>query len=134
MPGHAEGELRMTSWEETRTEPLTDGGRFVEVRIEEDFSGGIDGTSQWDDLLYYRSDGTAAFVTLGEIRGELDGLKGSFVVATTGKFDGERASSEWVIVPGSGTGELQGIAGAGSMTTRAGEPGKYRLDYTLNPV
>lgn len=123
----------MTSWAEVRTEPLADGGRFVQVRIEEDLSGGLNGTSRWDDLLYYRGDGTAAFVTLGEISGELDRRQGGFVVTTTGTFDGDVAASEWTIVPGSGTGELRGIAGTGTMTTRPGQPGTYRLDYTLAP-
>lgn len=134
MPDSAAGELRMTSWTETRTEPLADGGRFVQARIEEDFAGGLDGASRWDDLLFYRADGTAAFVTLGEIRGELNGRTGSFVVTTTGTFNGERAVSEWTIVPGSGTGELRGIVGTGTMATRPGRPGTYPFDYRLPPA
>ena len=132
MTAHAQGELRITSWQETRTETLADGGRFVQVRIEEEFSGDISGVSWWDDLLYYRSDETAAFVTAGQISGELQGRKGSFIVTTTGTFDGETVRSQLTIVPRSGTGELRGISGAGAMTTRLGQPGNYSLDYTLD--
>jgi hypothetical protein len=124
--------LGIRSWNETKSETLADGGRFVHVRIEEEFAGGdIIGVSWWDDLLYYRNDGTATFVTLGQVSGVLHGRRGSFIVTTSGTFDGEKATSQWTIVPRSGTGELQDISGIGAMVTSSGKPGSYTLDYTL---
>lgn len=129
----AEGELQIVSWKEIEAKELADGARIAHVRIEETLAGDIVGTSSWDDLLYTRADGTATFVTLGQIEGELRGRRGTFAVTTTGAYDGETATSECVIVAGSGTGELKGVTGTGSMATRQGEPGTYRIDYELEP-
>jgi Protein of unknown function (DUF3224) len=125
------GTLNIERWDEVRNDALESGGRLVHVRITEAFDGGIVGSSVWDDLLYYRADGTASFVILGQIIGQVDGKPGSFVVSSSGAFDGETASSSWVIVPDSGTEALRGISGTGKMETRPPHPGSYTLDYTL---
>jgi Protein of unknown function (DUF3224) len=70
-------------------------------------------------------------VTLGQIIGQVDGRPGSFVVRSSGDFDGEVARSSWVIVPNCGTEALSGVAGTGEMKTRPGHPGSFTLDYTL---
>ena len=84
-----------------------------------------------DDLLFYRPDGSASFVTLGQVRGRLGDREGSFAVATRGTYDGEWVRSSWTIVADSGTGELAGISGTGEMETRPGQAGVYSLDVEL---
>jgi hypothetical protein len=127
----ANGEVRVVSWDELRSEDLGDGRRVVHVRLEDELSGGFEGTASWDDLLFYRADGSASFVTLGQVRGRLGGREGSFAVATRGTYDGEWVRSSWTIVADSGTGALAGIAGTGEMETRPGQAGAYSLEVEL---
>lgn len=127
----ANGELRVTSWDELRSDDLGDGRRVVHARLEEELSGGFEATASWDDLLFYRADGSASFVTLGQISGRLGDREGSFAVATRGTYDGEWLRSSWTIVADSGTGGLAGITGTGEMETRPGHAGVYSLDVEL---
>jgi hypothetical protein len=127
----ANGELRVTSWQELRSDDLGDGRRVVHVRLEDELTGGFEGTATWDDLLFYRADGTASFVTLGQLSGRLGDRAGSFAVATRGTYDGEWVRSSWTVVADSGTGALAGIAGTGEMETRPGRAGAYSLDVEL---
>ena len=69
-----------------------------------------------------RIDGSDA--TLGD-------YKGSFVLETTGSFDGGKASADWTVVSGSGTGKLEGLQGTGRMEAPMGGTAEYQLDYTL---
>jgi hypothetical protein len=127
----ANGELHVTAWEELRSEDLGDGRRVVHARLEDALSGGFEGTASWDDLLFYRADGSASFVTLGQMRGRLGGREGSFAVATRGTYDGEWVRSSWTIVVDSGTGELAGISGTGELESQPGRPGVYSLEVEL---
>jgi hypothetical protein len=54
---------------------------------------------------------------------------GTFVIRTTGTFDGSAARSDWQIVPGSGTGGLRGILGSGTDVAEVAEAPHVR--YTL---
>jgi uncharacterized protein DUF3224 len=127
----ANGELHVTAWEELRSEDLGDGRRVVHGRLEDALSGGFEGTASWDNLLFYRADGSASFVTLGQMRGRLGDREGSFAVATRGTYDGEWVRSSWAIVVDSGTGELTGISGTGELETQPGHPGVYSLEVEL---
>jgi hypothetical protein len=124
------GELSVTDWNE---EPFLerDAGKLTQARVVQELRGDIEGTTKIIWLLAYRPDETADFVGMQQIDGTLDGRSGSFVVSSTGTFDGERAAAAWTIVSGSGAGALSGISGSGSFDAPHGGQATYELSFEL---
>lgn len=74
--------------------------------------------------------GTAGYVALERFDGTLDGRHGSFVMQHSGTMQAGRRELAIVISPGSGTGELAGIAGTAVIDIE-GKQHRYTLRYTL---
>jgi hypothetical protein len=130
MATKASGELRVADWnEEAFLE--RDAGKLTQARVVQELTGDIEGATTIIWLLAYRPDDTADFVGMQQIDGTLDGQSGSFVVSSTGTFDGERAAAEWTIVKGSGAGEFSGISGSGSFDAPHGGQATYELSLEL---
>lgn len=74
--------------------------------------------------------GSAGYVAIEHFEGTLDDRRGGFALQHSGAMEKGKPSLTIAVVPGSGSGELTGIAG--TMTIRV-EAGKhfYTLDYTL---
>lgn len=123
-----EGSFEVTSWNEDRYEELESGGKLTRASVEQVFTGDIvgEGAVRW--LMFYRSDGTAHFVGLQRVRGFVGDRAGSFVLETTGEFDGREARGAWSVVPGSGTGDLGGLRGSGTFRAPHGSEAAYDLD------
>jgi hypothetical protein len=127
----AQGKFDIASWDEERSVEIDKTRKLTRAAVTQRFSGDItgDGTVQW--LMCYRTDGTADFVGMQYVEGTLGDYKGSFVLETTGSFDGGKASADWTVVSGSGTGELEGVQGTGRMEAAMGATAEYQLDYSL---
>lgn len=93
-------------------------------------AGEIEGevADRW--LMTYAADGTARFVGLTLVTGTVAGRTGTFVLQHSGRFDADGLRSRCSVVPGSGTGELAGITGDGSLvyTGPEGEPTRYSFE------
>ncbi len=74
--------------------------------------------------------GAAAYVAIEAITGVLQGKKGSFVVQHAGTMADGKQELSIVIVPHSGTGQLEGIRGTMAIRIEAGQH-FYDLDYSL---
>lgn len=111
----AEGEVRVTHV----------SGR---QRFEGDLVG--EGTVEW--LMCYSADRTARFVGFQRIEGSIGGRSGSITLESVGDHDGHGSKGTWRIVPGSGTGQLAGIAGGGHFDAPGGPIVSYELDYELS--
>ncbi|MBB3220216.1 DUF3224 domain-containing protein [Pseudoduganella umbonata] len=74
--------------------------------------------------------GSAGYVALERFTGSLDGRRGSFVMQHSGTMHEGRQDLAIVISPGSGTGELAGIAGTATIRID-GKQHFYTLRYTL---
>ncbi len=74
--------------------------------------------------------GNAGYVAMERVTGTLAGKSGSFALQHGGTMDGGKLALRIAIVPGSGTGDLAGIAGEMSITMADGKHG-YVLRYTL---
>ena len=130
MTEHANATFKVEDWSEERTVEA-DRGAIALARVEQSLSGEIQGSglAQW--LMCYREDRTADFVGLQRVEGTLGERQGSFVATSNGTFDGKVAAGEMRIVDGSGTGELEGIAGGGSFSAPLGNEATVELDYSL---
>ena len=103
-------------------------GRFA---LDKQYRGDLEATAKGLMLGYGNpADGTAGYVAIEQVEGTLAGRAGCFAVQHSGTMDHGSLDLKLLIVPGSGTGELAGIAGT---LTFANESGKhsYVLDYTL---
>lgn len=125
------GEFEVTSWNE---EPYAerDGERkLTHARVTQKLSGGVTGRGAVEWLMSYQGDGTARFVGLQQLEGEIDGRAGSVVLDTVGDFDGKEATGTWSVVPGSGTGSWAGMRGDGTFRAPAGPKATFTLDYVF---
>jgi hypothetical protein len=103
-------------------------GRFAFTKT---WQGGISGTGR--GFMASGGDpasGTAGYVALELVDGSVDGRAGTFLLQQFGTMAGGEQRLEYAVVPGSGTGELVGLAGTVSLTVADGVH-RVELDYSL---
>lgn len=93
------------------------------------YEGEIEGEGTVDYLMAYCPNGLGNFVGLERIVGRLAGRSGSFVIQHTGTFDPQSVNTHLHIVPGSGTGDLQGLTGAGDVVLAGHGPYPITFEY-----
>jgi uncharacterized protein DUF3224 len=74
--------------------------------------------------------GTAGYVAIEVVAGTLAGKQGGFALQHFATMDASGPKMQVIVVPGSGTGDLIGIAGTFTIRIEAGQH-SYDLDYTL---
>ena len=123
MPKTMEAKLKIESWDEQPYRDLDDGSKFTRADVR--LSGPSDGltSASFEALMFYRADGSSAYVGLMQVTGTLDGRAGSFVLQSHGTYDRATARVQSHVVEGSGTGELAGLSGtAESVSTHDDYP------------
>lgn len=106
---------------------------IARMSIDKTFHGGIEGTSQGEMMSSGNpSTGSAGYVALEKVTGKLDGAEGSFVLQHTATMDKGAPTMSVSVVPGSGTGSLEGLAGKLDIQIAQGKH-SYSFEYTLQP-
>ena len=103
-------------------------GRFS---IDKDIHGDLEATTKGE--MFSGGDpksGAAGYVAIEVVTGALAGKKGSFALQHSATMDTGGLKMTVLVVPGSGTGELKGIAGTFTIRIENGQH-FYNLDYTL---
>ena len=133
MPRIAEGSF------EVKTAPLpadeataaTSIGRYS---LDKAYLGDLEAASAGEMLgAGNPAGGTAGYVAIEEVNGTLHGRTGSFALQHFGTMHGGSFDLQVRVVPGSGTGELEGLAGALTIIIEGGKH-SYRLEYSLPDV
>jgi len=127
----AKARFAIRSWDE---KPYGEGGdlpRLARASVAKTLTGDVEGEGQVEYLMMYRNDGSAAFVGLERVVGRIGGRSGSFVLQRTGVFEGGQAKESYSVVPGSATGELQGLRGEGHSAVGHRLEHPFALDYEL---
>jgi hypothetical protein len=127
----ARGSFQVTGGTEDPYDELEGGIKLTHASGTQSFSGDVEGEGAVHWLMLYRADKTAHLVGLQKITGSIGGKTGSFVAGAEGDHDGTGSSITFSIVQDSGTGELSGITGSGTLVAKGGPNGTYELDYTL---
>jgi hypothetical protein len=127
----ARGSFEVTGGTEDPYDELEGGIKLTHASGGQSFRGDIDGEGAVHWLMLYRADKTAHFLGMQRITATIGGLTGSFVASAEGDHDGSGSTITFSIIAGSGTGQLSGIAGDGSLVSKGGPKGTYELDYTL---
>jgi hypothetical protein len=107
-----------------------EGTELSRVHISRNFSGDLEGEST-AELLIAKSEGGGGYVGHDRITGTLVGRSGGFVFQHSGLMGPAGVSNAGTIVPGTGSGELAGISGEGTML--ADDQGNHMLtlEYEL---
>ena len=122
LPHHVTGWINVTHYD---PRPYSEG--LSDVHLTQDFTGGLVGTGVARFLMAQLPDGSAYFTGIERFTGTLAGRAGSFLLRNTGVLKDNTVISEWLILPGSGTGELAGLCGSGGVN-----PSGYFLDFSLD--
>jgi Protein of unknown function (DUF3224) len=126
---HAIGKIDVKTYEPTTYDQPAEGPALVQIHVVEDFSGDIQGEGVAVFLQTARSEDEASFVGVERVRGRIDDKSGTFVLQDQGTLKDKVVSGTWFVVPGSGTGELQGLRGEGGFEAKLGQGADIRLDY-----
>ena len=120
------------SWDEKTHSEAEDLPRLTRAAVAKTYAGDVVGDGHVEYLMMYRTDGSATFVGLERVVGQLAGKSGSFVLQRTGVFENGLAKESYLVVPGSGTGELRGMRGEGTSAVGHGTEHSAALDYELD--
>lgn len=130
MSAQATGTFKIEGWEEQPFADVDGGRKLTQASVKQAFAGDVEGEGAVEFLMCYRPDDTADFVGLQRIAGRLGERSGSFVlIQTDGSFDGTVARGRLEVVPGSGTGELEGLRGSGEFSAPHGGEPSISLEY-----
>jgi hypothetical protein len=103
-------------------------GRFA---LDKQYHGDLEGTAKGVMLgCGNPATGSAGYVALEQVEGTLAGRSGSFAIQHFGVMDSGKFDLKLLIVPGSGTGALAGLAGTMTFTNASGKH-SYTMDYTV---
>jgi Protein of unknown function (DUF3224) len=131
MRQSASARFAIRTWDE---KPYSEGHalpKLTRASVTKTYTGDIMGEGEVEYLMMYRSDGSASFVGLERVVGQIAGKTGSFVLQRTGIFEGGQAKESYFIVPGSATGELGGLLGDGTSAVGHGLEHPFMLGYEL---
>ena len=129
MKKSANARFAIKSWDE---KPYSEGQRqprLTRARVTKTYTGDIEGEGQVEYLMMYRNDGSATFVGLERVVGRIGGKVGSFVLQRTGVFEGGQAKESYSVIPGSATGDLQGLVGDGTSAVGHGMEHPFTLSF-----
>ena len=108
-----------------------EGPVLTRIHVEESFTGDITGDGVVEFLQAARADGSASFVGVERVTGELGGRRGTFLLQDAGTVQDKIVSGDWFVIAGSGTHELAGLRGEGGFRANLGESARVHLDYWL---
>lgn len=130
-----ENTFTMNSWDEQVVDGAEGGPRFASARARFEYRGAIRGNSVCDYLLYYPGEGYDGdghtSPGIERVSGSVDGHSGSFLIRHEVGYGPEGIHGTWTVIPGSGTGDLAGMSGGGTITGSS-ETMSYTIEYALS--
>jgi len=127
MAQDLEGVFQIKNWDESPYQENDDGSKQSHAKINQSYSGAIEGTSELQYLMSYQSPSSAVFVGHEVVNGKISGKSGSFVLQHNGTFENGVAKSTFHIVPGSGKEGFADIEGSGSFESTENGQANYTL-------
>jgi hypothetical protein len=125
------------SWDEARDGEVDAEHAVAQAKFTTEWTGDIAGTSTcWLLICYVGGNADKPETLLGpylgyeQVHARIGERSGTFVLAASGEHTDAVARTQVRIVPGSGTGDLEGISGSGSYAADAMQY-TLKLDYDL---
>ena len=128
--------MRATGRFEVKLSPLESYNQAPEAKIgrmsiDKTFEGDLVATSQGEMLSGGSpAEGSAGYVAIERVTGTLQGRSGSFLFQHSGTMTATSQGVTITVIPDSGTGELEGIAGTMSIEIKDGQH-FYDFEYTV---
>jgi hypothetical protein len=129
MSTEGKSTFKITSWEEQPYAEAAAGPKLTRAQVSQTFSGIVEGKGLVEYLMVSPEDGITEFTGLERVTGKVAGCSGSFVLQHTGTYAGNTAKSDWLVVEGSGTGDLRTLRGKGSYNAIQGSDANVLFDY-----
>jgi hypothetical protein len=126
---HASGpfDVKLTPQTDANSDPSI--GRMT---IDKQFHGDLEAHSLGQMLSVMGSvKGSAGYVAIEKVTGTLHGKKGTFVLQHNATMDRGKPSLNIIVIPDSGTGDLEGLTGTMTIDIAAGGKHSYKFDYSL---
>ncbi|MGX7827060.1 DUF3224 domain-containing protein [Actinokineospora sp. 24-640] len=128
---HATGTFTMDTWAPQPDPDDRDGVAIGTTLIAKTFTGAVTGTSRFTMHQVTTAVPTsAAYVAFERVEATVDGRHGSFVLHHSASMSTGAQHASITVVPDSGTGALEGIAGEFAIT-KDDEGYRYAFDYTF---
>jgi hypothetical protein len=121
--------LSMKTWDEKPYTEVDSERKLTRTHATFAYEGDLEGEGTLEYLMAYSPNGVGNFVGLERIVGRVGTRTGSFVVQHTGTFEPKSVNTHWSFVPGSGTGELEGLSGGGELVLMGHGPYSITFDY-----
>ena len=121
---------------EVKLEPQAADGKFEDaamgrMTIDKQFHGDLEATSKGQMLTAMTTTkGSAGYVAIERVSGTLKGRSGTFALQHTGIMNRGVPALSVTVVPDSGTGQLEGLAGKMDIKIVEGKH-SYDFEYTL---
>ena len=130
-PGRTRASAVITvhKYEPSAYDEPAEGLVLTRIHVEEGFAGDIIGDGVVEFLQAARADGSASFVGIERVTGELGGRRGTFLLQDAGTVRDNIVNGDWFVIAGSGTRELAGLRGEGGFRANLGEGAQVHLDY-----
>ena len=109
-----------------------DGTVLGRIHITRTFHGDLDGESSAELLTARTETGSASYLALDRVAGRLGDRSGSFVLAHHGTVSAAGGANAASVVPDSGTGELAGLRGRGSIAVADDGTHTLTLEYEFD--
>jgi hypothetical protein len=113
MPTTIKATFDVTGWDETAYDEPAEGPKLSRVTVTKRFTGTLEATSTAQLLTSVAQDdpNQAGYIGSERVTGTLEGRSGTFVIQHGGIAGGPEIKQFGWVVPGSGTGDLRGLAG-----------------------
>ncbi len=120
-----ESKFTITRWDERIADEAEP--KLGRVQVDKTYTGVLDGTSTAEVTTCQPVEGSAGYVAIEKFQGTLAGRAGTFVFQHGATMSPAGPEFYGAVIPGSGTGELAGLAGTVKM-----EHELITLDYRLD--
>ena len=131
MATQVKATFQITGWDEAPYEDKKGTAKLSQAHVTNTFDGDIKGDGSAEYLMAYPTPEKATFVGLQRVSGTVEGKRGTFVLEAHGTFENGIAKADWSVVPGSGTGELENLAGDGSYESKSDGSADVVLSYKI---
>src|SRR5687768_2322714 len=111
MPQRAVASFEVISWDQVTYDDPEDAPALSRATVRKTFRGEVEASSSAELLMCRPDDASGGYMASERIIGRVGERTGSFVVQHGATQDGERYDVYGRVLPGTGTGELEGIRG-----------------------
>lgn len=120
------GQFQIEQWNETTEANYDNGSKLNHAKIQQKYTGSIEGTSQVNYHLHYDTDASSEFNGFEHLACNINGQKCNLVFQHKGQFKNGVASSNFEIIQAEGIPELKGKSG--HFEAAMGDQASYRID------